>query len=176
MEEEDKTNQEEFKEKMKKSDQKEEGEAHISLTNNIEKHDSQSNPSVLETPNFAEPTNNDQDERILLQNSISENLHVYPVESIIIMKNIFEFQTAYSSYFKPQLASLTKDKKIKEVKSILKNLKPKHEINTNSRKGIFNFTLVNTQTGEEYLRTSSGTRDRARAKFLNSLLKLMITR
>jgi len=25
---------------MKKSDQKEEGEAHISLTNNIEKHDS----------------------------------------------------------------------------------------------------------------------------------------
>ena len=71
---------------------------------------------------------------------------------------------------------VSKDKKVKEVKSILKSLKPKHEINTNSRKGIFNFTLVNTQTGEEYLRTSSGARDKARAKFINSLLKLMITR
>ena len=84
---------------------------------NEQKPDQDSNASALETPNFAEPVDgNDQEHIPVAQIQKSESTPTYPIESIVIMKDFFEFQRAYSSYFKPQLSSVAKDKKIKEVK------------------------------------------------------------
>jgi len=103
----------------------------------------------------------------------TDNIGFTPEESIVIDTYFFEFREKYSKEFPSGLAEMTKDKQFKEIKYILKRLRPSFEVKMNSFPGQFAYALSSKDDTLKVLKSTSKEKESARTKFIKTIVELM---